>query len=79
MNAADFLHNMLEVFDNQVENLTLDSNFRAFDAWDSLASVSAVAMIYAEYDVQVSGDELRSCNSIGELMKLVQEKQAAAS
>jgi acyl carrier protein len=78
MNNADFLNNMLEVFDNQVENLTLDCDFRAFDAWDSLASVSAVAMIYAEYDVQVSGDELRSCNTIGELMNLVQEKQAAS-
>jgi len=79
MSAEVFLNNMLEVFADQVDILTLDSDFRAFDAWDSLASVSAVAMIYAEYDVQVSGNEIRSCNTLGELMNLVQEKQAAGS
>ncbi len=79
MNSDTFLNNMLEVFDDEVESLTLECDYKQLDAWDSLASVTTVAMIYAEYDIQVSGNELLACNSLGELMGVIQEKQAAAS
>ncbi len=79
MNSDAFLNNMLEVFDNEVDNLTLECEFKQLDVWDSLASVTTVAMIYAEYDIQVSGNELLACNSLAELMSVIQEKQAVAS
>jgi acyl carrier protein len=79
MNPESFINNMQEAFDNRVDNLTLDSDFRTLAEWDSLASVSTVAMIYAEYDVQVSGDELVACSNLSELMRIIEDKQAESS
>ncbi len=79
MNQKIFINNMIDAFNGTVEELTLDTNYRDLAEWDSLASVSTVAMIYAEYDVQVSGDELLACNSLGDLLNIVQEKQAEKS
>ncbi len=67
---------MLEAFDHRVKNLSLDDDIKELPEWDSLTSVSVIAMIYAEYNVQVSGDEMLSCNNLRELMNVVEEKQA---
>lgn len=56
--------------------LALDDQtmIRQLKGWDSVASVSVVAMIYAEYDVQISGDELVGCETVGKLAELVRSK-----
>lgn len=69
-----FLEYMIEAFDDRITELEVGTNFRALEAWDSLASVSTAAMIYAEYDVQVSGDELATCETVQDLIALVDEK-----
>lgn len=74
MNPTTFIDNMLEAFDNRVEELSLDTKFRELEEWDSLTALSTVAMIYAEYDVQISGAKLAKCETVGDLMKLVQQK-----
>ncbi len=76
MNTESFINNMLEAFDHRVKNLSLDDDIKELPEWDSLTSVSVIAMIYAEYNVQVSGDEMLSCNNLRELMNVVEEKQA---
>jgi acyl carrier protein len=57
--------------------LTPDCRLRDLGMWDSIASVSIVAMVYAEYDVQISGDELVACKTGGKLAALVASKLAA--
>ncbi len=74
MDSSVFLSNMLDAFDDRVDEFTLETRFREISEWDSLASVSTVAMIYAEYDVQISGAELTGCETLNELMSLVQNK-----
>ena len=61
---------------NPGAGLTLDDNtvIRQLKGWDSVASASVVAMVYAEYDVQISGDELVGCETVGKLADLVQSK-----
>ena len=56
--------------------LSLDegTRIRDLEGWDSIASVSVVAMIYAEYEVQVSGDELLGCETVEQLSGLVRGK-----
>lgn len=76
MHSDSFINNMLEAFDHRVKNLSLECDFKELPEWDSLTSVSVIAMIYAEYNVQVSGDEMLSCNNLHELMSIVGEKQA---
>ncbi len=74
MDSSAFLNNMLDAFDDRVDELFLETEFRKISEWDSLASVSTVAMIYAEYDVQVSGAELTECETLNELMLLIKQK-----
>jgi len=74
MDSSAFLNNMLDAFDGRVDELFLETEFRKISEWDSLASVSTVAMIYAEYDVQVSGAELTECETLNELMLLIKQK-----
>jgi acyl carrier protein len=57
-----------------VTELSIEANFRDLPDWDSLASVMLVAEIYAQYGVQISGDELESCQSLAELKAVIEEK-----
>ena len=61
---------------NPDAGLSLDDNtmIRQLKGWDSVASVSVVAMVYAEYDIQISGDELVGCETVGKLADLVRSK-----
>ncbi len=74
MDSSVFIGNMLEAFDNRVEGLSLVTKFRELGEWDSLTALSTVAMIFAEYDIQISGAELITCETIGDLLTLVQQK-----
>lgn len=71
-----FMQSITEAFEFRAEDLSLDTRFQEHDAWDSLVSVSTVAMIYAEFDTQVSGDELVACDTLGALKKLIESKLA---
>ncbi len=51
-----------------------ETKFRLLEEWDSLAALSVLAMIDAEYDVQISGIELQNCQSLRELFALVETK-----
>ena len=58
--------------------LESDTRFRHLQVWDSIASVSIVAMVYARHDVQISGEELMACETVGAISDLVAAKLAAA-
>ena len=45
-----------------------------FDGWDSLTSLSIIAMIDANYNVNISAEDLVSLSSIGDLKKHIQSK-----
>lgn len=77
--STAFLQSISEAFEFRAEDLTMDTCFQDHSAWDSLVSVSTVAMIYAEYDIQVSADELISCKSLSDLLRLVEKKLAIDS
>jgi len=74
IDTAQFLDSITDAFDLRVSNLTLDSPFRQLKEWDSMVSVSIVAAAYADYDVQVSGDDLLSCNTLGNLKHLIESR-----
>ena len=57
-------------------HLSLTSPLRKLDGFDSLASVMLVAEIYADYRVNVSGEEMRACETVAELADLVRSKLA---
>jgi acyl carrier protein len=74
IDQSEFLRAFETAFQQKVSGVTLETAFRELPEWDSLASVMVVAELYADYGVQVSGEELGSCRTLGDLKSLVQDK-----
>jgi acyl carrier protein len=71
----DFIRN----FENAVEaieqnSLMAETAFTQLPEWDSLAALSILAMVDADYDVEISGRELRGCKTLQELFEIVRSK-----
>ena len=77
VNSGDFVSRIKAAFSEPPEDLCPSSVLRELDGWDSLTSVMIVAEIYADYRVQISGDEMRACRTVGDLMAAVETKLAA--
>ena len=75
MNQNDFLHNLKEALELQHERLlTLNDSFKELDEWDSLSSLSLIAMLDEEYEVELEGEDLDSLNTVGDLYFFVKSK-----
>lgn len=75
MDAKDFIEKFAEAVEvDDPSTLSLDTKFRELDEWSSLAALSTLAMVDEEYDITLKGDELRSAQTIGELMSLIDSK-----
>jgi acyl carrier protein len=79
IDPQDFALKMAQVFDDEEDQLTPETEFKQLLTWDSLASVSLLAMVYAEYDVQITGEEIAECEKVDDVRLLVAGKVAASS
>jgi acyl carrier protein len=65
-----FLKHIVEIFENTPKDeISLGSKFKSFDEWDSLMALSLIAMFDSEYNIKLSGDELRAANTLEDLYK----------
>ncbi len=58
------------------EEVTPSTDFKKIDGWDSLTAIMILEMIDDEFEADISGDELRACNTIEELYNLSKERSA---
>jgi acyl carrier protein len=79
INHEQFIRSIKDAFEEPPENLNLSTVLRELEGWDSLTSVMLVAEIYADYRVQISGDEMSGCRTVADLMSLVEAKLASGS
>ena len=73
MNAKSFveeLENMLEV---QPGSLSMETNVKAHERWDSLAFVSFLAIADSTFGVRVAPDDLREAQTVADLFDLVKK------
>jgi len=42
--------------------------------WDSLSLISTVAVIYQHYEISVTGVDLMSCETIGDIFSLIKKR-----
>ena len=47
---------------------------RDFDVWDSLTALSILAMVFRDFKITVSADELRASITAGDLWNVVHRK-----
>ncbi len=61
----------------EVENVKETDDLKAFPQWDSLAVLSVIAMLDANYSVNLRAADLAPINSVAELWNLVQVRKRA--
>lgn len=74
--VEEFVRKFEEAIDGiEPGSLTPDVEFSTLGEWGSLAALSVLAMIDAEYDTEVSGNELRKCRTLRDLFAIIQSKK----
>lgn len=71
-----FLEFAAEIFEEDPENLSLETDFRKeVEDFSSLMGFSLICMMEDEYGVQVTQEKFKECKTIGDLYRLCSEEQ----
>lgn len=72
MNLNDFIENFVDQFDETDSSLINSStDFKALDEWCSMTALAVIAMIDAEYDVQIKGNDIKDSKTVEDLFNVV--------
>lgn len=75
MEINEFIEKFAEIFDDtDASTLTPQTNFRELDEWSSLSALGVMALADEEFDVELSGVEMKKANTIQELYELITAK-----
>lgn len=75
MEINEFIEKFAEIFDDtDASTLTPQTNFRELDEWSSLSALGVMALADEEFDVELSGEEMKKANTIQELYELITAK-----
>jgi len=76
MKMDAFIANVREQYEMLEDDVVLiaGTEFKELDDWDSLVALSIIAMADDEYEVTVTGDDIRSVSTIQELHDLISKR-----
>lgn len=75
MEIQEFINNFAAVFDDtDTDTLTPETKFRELNEWSSIAALGVIAMADEEYEVELSGNELREAQTIKDLFDTISAK-----
>ena len=75
MEINEFIEKFAEIFDDtDAATLNPETKFRELDEWSSLTALGVIALADEEFDVELSGNEMRKANTIQELFDLISNK-----
>ncbi|MFM6989868.1 MAG: acyl carrier protein [Rhodoferax sp.] len=67
-----FIDNFLVAVDFQEPvEVTLETVLKELPEWDSLAALGVIVMFDIEYGKTIVGDDLKACNTLADLYKLL--------
>lgn len=65
MNTQDFIEKFAEALEiEDASSLVPETEFRSLEEWDSINYLSVIAMMDAEYDIQIEQSEFKKLNTI---------------
>jgi acyl carrier protein len=67
-----FLKKLADIL--EVDKVEMDNVLTDFEEWDSLTSLSIIATIDADFNVNISAEQLLSASTIGDLVNLIERK-----
>lgn len=75
MEIKEFIEKFAEIFDDtDAATLTPETKFRELEEWSSLSALGVIAFADEEFDVELSGNEMRKANTIQDLYNILSEK-----
>ncbi|MBD5183347.1 MAG: acyl carrier protein [Bacteroidales bacterium] len=75
MEIKEFIEKFAEIFDDtDVSVLSPETKFRELDEWSSLSALGVIALADEEFDVELSGNEMRNAQTVQELFDLISSK-----
>ena len=76
MDFKEFIENCKkEVFaETSIDELTEDAESKYFDEWSSMSALTMIAMVEDNYNVILSGQDIKESETLGELFELVKNK-----
>jgi len=74
MNKENFIELFEELLEKDENTIKTDDKFRDYLEWDSLAVLSAGAMINEEYDIVIPRKEFDKLITVGELYDYINKK-----
>ncbi|WP_455972750.1 acyl carrier protein [Bacteroides congonensis] len=75
MELENFIEQFAEQFDEtDLADIRPDTYFQELEEWSSLTVMSIIAFIRTSYGKNVTGKEIRSCETVEDLYNLVESK-----
>ena len=75
MELKDFVKNFADQFDDtDPSEIKADTSFQDLDEWSSLVGLGVIAFVKTQYGKTITGKEIRSCKTVGNLFNLVASK-----
>jgi acyl carrier protein len=76
MNIEEFTKKLEEEFEEVVPGtITPDTNYRTIKGWSSMHALIIIAFIDSNFNIILSGSDIKGAESIRDLYKIVQEKK----
>lgn len=75
MEINEFIEKFAEIFDDtDAATLSPETKFRELDEWSSLSALGVIALADEDFDVELTGNEMRQANTIQELFDFITKK-----
>ena len=75
MELKEFIENFAAQFEEtESTEITAITIFKDLDEWSSLTALSVIAMADEEYEVVLTGDDIRNSTTVNDLFELVKAK-----
>lgn len=74
MDIKEFIEKFVEEVEVESTEVTAETKFRELEEWSSLAALSVISMVDDAYDKTITGADIRSCSTIEDLYKIVENK-----
>lgn len=72
MEIKEFIEKFAEAIDAEAEGLTVETEFRNLDEWDSVTYLSVIAMLDEEYDIQIEMNDFKKLRTIGSIAEYIE-------
>ena len=72
MTLAAFTQKIEGILEDETPgSITPDTDFRTVETWSSMYALIIVAMFETDFKVTLTGEQLKNCNTVRDLYKLV--------